>query len=362
MKKKLVKIIKWTFISVITLVIILISFGAWIKSLVPPRNIELEKTMVVDLPYLNENITEHRGKILAVVTSIDTMKNSKTGYELTELARAYYVFKANGFEVDVASPLGGKPPVVIDDEDMGVFDYAFLNDTIAQYKTNHSLAIENVNPTAYEAVYFVGGKGAMFDFPNNKKIQAIIREYYQSNKVIGAVCHGPAALVNVDLADGRPLLANKTVSSFTNKEELMLIPDAKTVFPFLLQDELTAKGARFNEGKMYLSQISHDDNLITGQNPWSVWEVAETMIQQLGYSPKHRAITDEEHAVAILHTYETQGSDAARTLVKQLIQDKKQPVSRLLIAKHSILAAMKGDIGRFIDIIRLTSYTKKLSE
>src|SRR5690606_7203536 len=109
-----------------------------------------------------------------------------TGYELTELSRAYYVFQANGFVVDIASPLGGKPPVVIDDDDMGVFDYAFLNDSIAQKKANNTIAMQAVNADEYAAIYFVGGKGAMYDFPQNKYIQSIVRDFYESGKVIGA--------------------------------------------------------------------------------------------------------------------------------------------------------------------------------
>ncbi len=327
-------------------------------------NTNLETSQAQDLAYLNENVPPLRGKILAVVTSTDVMGDSgkSTGYELTELARAYYVFKANGFEVDIASPLGGKPPVVIDDEDMGAFDYAFLNDSIAQFKTSNTLPLKSIDPENYEAVYFVGGKGAMFDFPNNKIIQTLVRDYYQENKVIGAVCHGPAALVNVTLDNGRPLIENKKVSGFTNKEELLLISDAKTVFPFLLQDELTAKGARFDEGAMYLEKVSHDKNLITGQNPWSVWPLAEAMVQQLGYTPKFREVTAEENAVKILNTYEAQGSAKAKEQIKDLLKENKQAVDRILIAKHSIIAGMKGDVGGFFGIIGLVSYTKELSE
>ena len=247
MKKKIRRILKWTSISIVSLVVLVICFGFWFMSLIPEMDQTLETSMVKDIPYLSEDIVPFRGKILAVVTSTDIMGDTdkSTGYELTELARAYYVFKANGFEVDIASPLGGKPPVVIDDDDMGVFDFAFLNDTEAQQKANNTRAIHEVNPEEYDAIFFAGGKGAMFDFPENKAIQAIVRDYYESNKVVGAVCHGPAALVNVTLNNGRPLLENKTVSGFTNAEELLLISDAKAIFPFLLQDKMIAQGANF---------------------------------------------------------------------------------------------------------------------
>ena len=119
---KMKTVIKWSIIVLIGLIISIFSFGYWFLNLLPPPVItkeELRQTLSSDLPYLTENQIPYRGKILAVVTSAAIMGESEksTGYELTELARAYYVFQANGFEVEVASPLGGKPPVVIDGED-----------------------------------------------------------------------------------------------------------------------------------------------------------------------------------------------------------------------------------------------------
>ncbi|WBX71054.1 type 1 glutamine amidotransferase domain-containing protein [Tenacibaculum retecalamus] len=361
--------LKWTLISITSLLVIFVVFGIWFLSLLPRE--EMRKRVRVsetgsfeNLSYLSKNVIPKRGKILAIVTSSNTMGSSRksTGYELTELSRAYYVFEANGFEVDIASPLGGEPPVVIDDDDMGKFDYAFLKDSIAQYKTSHTIAMNDVVPDDYEAVFFVGGKGAMFDFPNNKAIQSLIRNYYQSDKVVGAVCHDPAALVNVTLDNGRPLIENKKISSFTNKEELLLIPDAKTIFPFLLQDKLTAQGAQFNEGGMYLEKISHDKNLVTGQNPWSTWLLAETMIKQLGYTPKYRRITAEENAVKVLQVYESQGAEKAKALIKSMASQENMPMARDFIVSHSIIAAMEVRMGHFFGLLGLISYAKKVSK
>ena len=123
--------LKWTLVSVIGLIVIIISFGLWFINLLPLEEMkkDLTTSKVENISYVSENIIPNRGKILAVVTSAKTMGDSEksTGYELTELSRAYYVFKANGFEVGIASPLGGKPPVVLDNDDMREFDYAFLN-------------------------------------------------------------------------------------------------------------------------------------------------------------------------------------------------------------------------------------------
>ncbi len=355
-------IIKWSLIVIGGLITTLVLFGFWFISLLPEPMLsmeDMEKTTPADLPYLAKNITPHRGKMLAVVTSCSEMGTSgkSTGYELTELARAYYVFEANGFEVDVASPLGGEPPIVIDSDDMKVFDYAFLNDSIAQRKVTKSIGIENVDPNDYQGIYFVGGKGAMFDFPQNQYIQSIVREYYESGKVVGAVCHGPAALVNVRLSNGQYLLANRTISSFTNDEELLLIPDAKDIFPFLLQEKLTENGARFNEGPVYLNQVSQDGNLVTGQNPWSTWELAESMIEQMGYVPKMRGITAEENTVNILGSYESDGYEGAKNTIKDYCLNNNRSIDRELLAVHSIVAGMQWDIMKSADLIRLLVYS-----
>ncbi|ELR73422.1 ThiJ/PfpI family protein [Fulvivirga imtechensis AK7] len=359
-------LIKWSLIIFATLIISTVAFGFWFMSLIKPSEtteIDISKAAPTDLSYLTADSIPVRGKILAVVTSCGVMgDNGKpTGYELTELSRAYYVFMANGFEVDIASPLGGKPPVVIDDEDMGVYDYAFLNDTIAQIKVDHTIAIKDVTPDDYQAVYFVGGKGTMFDFPDNKYIQSLVRQYYDSGKVIGAVCHGPAALINVTLNGGQHLVANRKISGFTNEEELFLIPDAPDIFPFLLQDKLVEKGARFDRGSMYLENVVQDGSLVTGQNPWSTWKVAGQMIEQMGYVPKKREKTTEENAVEILNVYGKIGYAAARKHIDEFHSNGRL-VNRELVAVHSIVAAMQWKLGNAVALIRLLAYAKSIEQ
>lgn len=363
--KRLRPILKWLSISLITLIVTCVIFGWWFMNLLPENgsSAQYTETTTKDLPYIHASSLKGRGKILAVVTSIDQMGSSgkSTGYELTELSRAYYVFQANGFEVEIASTLGGTPPVVIDDEDMGPYDFAFLNDSIAQKKVEHSKPISECRAEDYEAIYFVGGKGAMFDFPDNKDLQLIVQDLYESNKVVGAVCHGPAALLNIELNSGDHLLKDKLVSGFTNQEELFLIPDAEIIFPFLLQDELERRGGLFNEGSMYLEQVSKSDRLITGQNPWSTWKVAELMIQEMGYQPRTRISTPEENAMNILTIYEKQGAIQAKKEL-DLMTENNDEVMRELIAIHAIVSAMQVDLGRSKDLVGLTSYAKKISK
>lgn len=307
------------------------------------------RTRVSDLAFVRDGVDERRGRILAVVSSTPMIGNSgkKAGFELTELSRAYLVFKANGFDVDIASPLGGKPPMRVDDGLIEA-DYAFLNDDSAINKLDHSLALTAVDADRYNAVYFVGGKGAIFDFADNASIQRIVRTVYEAGGVIGAVCHGPAALINVRLGDGSYLLDGRRVTGFTNEEELFLIEDARELFPFLLEDRLSERGAHFQGGSIYLDNTVVDGRLVTGQNPWSTWSVAEAMVSALGYTPVARQRSIEEVSVALLETYYRAGSDVAKRLRKN-----GPRVDRHLLLMHAVVAAMQGRLADAFTIQRL---------
>jgi len=296
------------------------------------------RTTKADLPFLNHAVPAARGRILAIVTSTAKADEGRisAGLELTELARAYYTFRANGFVVEVASPVGGKPPVTLD-EDLIEADYAFINDPEAQRLLANTIPLAAVDPTRYAAVYFVGGKGAMFDFPGNVEAIRIASSVYSAGGVIGAVCHGPAALLAVRGPDGRGLLEGRRVTGFTNREELFLVSNAREVFPFLLQDALTRAGATFVEGPMYLDNTIVDDRVITGQNPWSTWSVAEGMVRSLGYEPVHRDATGEELAVRVLAEYHRRGHAAAARLRATVPHADKR-----LILMHALVAAMEA--------------------
>lgn len=297
---------------------------------------------VADLDFMRDAMPATRGKILAVVTSTAHFPDGqkKAGFELTELARAYYVFQANGYEVDIASPQGGSPPMRRDDEDMVAADYAFLNDAGARKKLEASRPLRAIDPAQYAAVYFVGGKGTMFDFPDDPDLQRIVRTVYQAGGVIGAVCHGPAALLEVTLDDGTPLLRGRRVAAFSNDEELFLIKDARARFPYLLQDRLLEKGARYVEGPMYLDNTVVDGRVVTGQNPWSTWSTAEAMVRALGHAPVARAPGRDEQAVRVMAAYHREGIDAARTLRAALPDADKR-----LLLMHALVAGMQGRLG-----------------
>lgn len=302
-------------------------------------------------PYLKQAIAEKRGRILAVVSSAERggPLNKKAGYEVTELARAYYAFTVNGYEVDIASPQGGKPPARIDTDDMQDLDYAFLNDAVAQAKVNESVPLARVDASRYAAVYFVGGKGAMFDLPGNADVARIVLDVARRG-VVGAVCHGPAALLGVTRADGKPFVAGKRMTGFTNAEELFLDDKARARFPFLLEDRALDRGARFVAVSNYLDNTIVDGRLVTGQNSWSTWSTVEAMIMALGHVPVPRRPGLDENSVRLLATYQRGGLAAARAE-----QERMPQFDKMLVLMHAVVAAMEWRLADAFQLQRLAN-------
>lgn len=215
--------------------------------------------------------------ILMVVTTADKMKEGhKTGIWLSEFGEAYVEFAKQGYEITVASPLGGKAP--IDDRSLEGEVSKEILDT-AQYLEN-TLRLDSIeDATEFDAVFLPGGHGTMFDLPNNKKLGELIRTAYENNKVVAAVCHGPAGLVGVTLSDGTLLVKGKTVAVFTNAEERETTLDR--LMPFLLETKLSDLGANVVTAPNWADNVQVTDNLITGQNPQSTISVAKKVIKQL---------------------------------------------------------------------------------
>ncbi len=290
-----------------------------------------------------------RGRILAVLTSTAHFgeKKKNAGYELTELARAYYVFRANGYEVEFASPAGGNPPVSIDEDDMQALDYAFLNDAEIQARIARSQPLSSVRAERYAAMFFVGGKGALLDFPEHPEIARLV-SHFDRHGVVGGVCHGPAALLNVRDEQGRYLVRGRRMTGFSNAEELFLIKNARQVFPYLLQDKALEHGAVYIEAPRYTENVVVDGNWVTGQNPWSTWGVAEAMIRRLGHEPLARERTPEERSVTVLGAYYRQGLDAALALRAQ-----QDGYDAGLVRMHALVAVIDGQWAEGMRLLRL---------
>lgn len=225
---------------------------------------------------------ESKSKILLVLTSHSELGDTgeKTGFWLPELTHPYYEFQEAGFTVDVASIQGGIAP--IDPKSLDEPDHAtsrFLQDAELMAKVLRSLPLSAVDSSDYQAVVFSGGSGTMWDFPNNVHVNRIASDIYENNGIVSAICHGPAALIDIKLSNGEYLVSGKRVSAFTNDEEELL--KQTDIVPFLLQDKLIERGAIHIYGKPWKENVVVDGRLITGQNPASATKVSQKIIEQL---------------------------------------------------------------------------------
>ncbi len=211
-------------------------------------------------------------RILMVLTSHDQLGNTgnKTGYWLEEFASPYYTFIDAGAEVALASVAGGEPPV---DPTSTQPDWQtdatrrLAADAAANTALSQTTPIADVDATAFDAIFFPGGHGPMWDFPGNVKLAKLIEAFNTATKPIGAVCHGVVALVDAQKPDGSPLVAGQTVTSFTNGEEEVV--GLTEVVPFLLENCLRELGAAISNGEDFSVNVVTNENLVTGQNPQS---------------------------------------------------------------------------------------------
>jgi putative intracellular protease/amidase len=181
--------------------------------------------------------------------------------------------------VELASIQGGEPPV--DGLDLkDEINARYWNDPEFRAKLSATKKLSDLDPADYSAVFFSGGHGTMWDFPDDAAVQKFARELYEAGSPVGAVCHGPAALVNVKLSGGNYLVAGKEVSAFTNSEEEKV--GLTKVVPFLLATKLEERGAKHLAAPDFQKQVVASGNLVTGQNPASAAGVAEKMVELLG--------------------------------------------------------------------------------
>ena len=222
-------------------------------------------------------------RILMVVTSHATMGDTgkPTGLWFEELAIPYLRFTDAGADVTVTSIHGGKVPV--DPRSTSVSGpeaplvERFLADPTTTRILNHSVPLESVDATRFDAVFLPGGHGTMFDFPVSTALASAVSRAWKSGRVVAAVCHGPAGLVGAVDSDGRPVVAGRRVSAFTNAEE-EAVGLARTV-PFLLQSRLESLGAKVETAPNFQPFALADGRLITGQNPASARAVADLTLE-----------------------------------------------------------------------------------
>ncbi|MEJ2790325.1 MULTISPECIES: DJ-1/PfpI family protein [unclassified Pseudoxanthomonas] len=239
------------------------------------------------------------GRILIVVSG-EGRDQGKTrpGYEFDELSQAWLIFKANGFAIEVASPQGGA--VEADKYNpQESFNAALLADADATRVLADTRKTRDVKASDYAAIYVVGGKGAMFDLPRDAALASLLADAYEHGAVIGAVCHGPAALADVRLRNGASLVDGKALTGFTNEEEALFGKRWAKEFPWLLEDRLRERGARWEEAPLMMPKVVVDGRLVTGQNPYSTPGVAEAIVRATGRTPVARTAWRDELTMAL---------------------------------------------------------------
>lgn len=221
-------------------------------------------------------------KILVVLTNVSkypTMDRA-TGLWLSEATHFVEKVEAAGYTVDYISPKGGYTPIdPASLEAADGTDWAFYQDTDFMGKLGNTLTPTDVNATDYVAIYYAGGHGTVWDFPENEQLQEISRHIYQNDGVVSAVCHGVVGLLNIQI-DGKYLLDGKTVTGFSNEEEEMAQLDQHV--PYLTETELKNRGGKYEKAtEPFASFAVEDERLITGQNPASSAEVATLVLKNL---------------------------------------------------------------------------------
>ena len=215
-------------------------------------------------------------KILIVTTNTSALDDfHKTGVWLEEIAVPFLAFKEAGLDVTVASPLGGESPV--DEDSLECKNPTEWDYTIKELKNTSKL--DEIDYESFDAIFIPGGHGPMIDLAKDELLGSIVSYFYNEHKIVSAVCHGPAGLINAKTRTDEPIVKGMQVTCFTNAEE-KLVHKEKLV-PFMLESKLRQLGAIFNEAEPWSENVIADENLITGQNPASAKKLAETVIKKL---------------------------------------------------------------------------------
>ncbi len=214
-------------------------------------------------------MSKHVKPVLFVMTSCKVKGDTgiPTGYNLAEVTHPLEKLHQAGIKVEFASIEGGDAPLDgLEDMNDPIIKH-YWADADFCHAIAHTQRLADINPADYSAIFFAGGHGTMWDFPDNAAAQQAIREIYEAGGIVSAVCHGPAALVNARLSGGQLLVSGKNVAAFTDGEEEEV--QSTDVVPFLLASTLNARGAHHKNTPNWSDNVVVDGRLITGQNPQS---------------------------------------------------------------------------------------------
>ena len=221
-------------------------------------------------------------KILIPVTNHATLGSTDqaNGTYAPELTHALHVFMEKGFEYDIISINGGKAPLYGTDVEGDDVNSSVLGNEEFQNRINNTIPASEINIEDYDAVFYPGGFGLLSDLASNEVVAKLSAKHYENGGVVGAVCHGPAALLPITLSSGEKLLANKSVTGFTREEEI----DFGTIndIPFLLEESLARNAARYSKVQPWQELVIEDERVVTGQNPASAHAVGVEIAKLLG--------------------------------------------------------------------------------
>jgi putative intracellular protease/amidase len=222
--------------------------------------------------------------VLFVLTSHEDLGNTglKTGFWIEEFAAPYYVLKDKGVKITLASPKGGQPPIDPNSAAENAATEAtkrFDNDAETKEILSKTISLESVNQADYDAVFYPGGHGPLWDLSEDKNSIALIESFYANKKPVAAVCHAPAVFKNTKCSDGNALVNGKKVTCFSNTEEAAV--QLTEIVPFLVEDMLQANGGIYSKLDDWQPYAVEDGLLITGQNPASSALVAEMLLKKL---------------------------------------------------------------------------------
>ncbi len=234
-------------------------------------------------------------KILIVLTSHGTLGSTgkPTGFWLEEFAAPYYAFLDSGADITLASVQGGQPPLDPKSDEPDAQTEAtqrFKKDRQAQARLATTQRLADLNAESFDAVFFPGGHGPLWDLAENEDVITLITDFYENGKTVSAVCHAPGVFRHVKSAEGHFLVKDRNVTGFSNAEENAV--GLTDVVPFLVEDMLKDHGARYSSGADWQPHVVVDGKLITGQNPASSVGVAVAVIKQL-QERRHRTQTAE---------------------------------------------------------------------
>jgi len=223
-------------------------------------------------------------KILMILTSHDQLGETehKTGFWLEEFASPYYVFKDANADITLASPEGGQPPLDPKSDEADFQTDAtrrFKEDADAQAALANTVRLADISPENFDAVFYPGGHGPLWDLAEDRSSIALIESMHASGKPVAAVCHAPAVLKHAKNSDGSPLVKGKSVTGFSNTEEDAV--QLTEIVPFLVEDELKARGGNYSKADDWHPYAITDGNLITGQNPASSELAAKAVLEMI---------------------------------------------------------------------------------